>query len=125
MAHNQDSILVRENSTQNSQEIISLMLEYYNNCLSEQSRLMVENLISNCEECQQLYDDVKLFFAEDDAFMYEFQNQKKIDHARKNFAEFVSASPVKETFSPSENSENIQNEIFGGWGDDDCFCCGG
>lgn len=125
MAHNQDSILVRENSTKISQEIISLMLEYYNSCLPEQTHIRVENLISNCEECQKLYEDVKFFFAEDDTFMYEFLNQKKINDARKNFADFVSASSVEDENHSRKKTNDIPHTIFRGWDDDDCFCCGG
>lgn len=107
-------------SLQDNEEIISLMIQFLKNELSSACSEKMENLISTCKECRELFDEVKFFFDEEDTLVFELLNKENIEESRQKFQSISSAYPPYFLFDEIvSEKEIIQREI-----ENICSLCG-
>lgn len=106
-------------TSQDSYEVITLMVMYLKGELSRQHAQKVENLIKNCEACQDLFEEVSFFFDDDATFLFEVTHQEEIEGLRNQFRQFVATQHGdKSHVSNFSSVESLSEELL----NKDCFC---
>lgn len=103
------------NISQQNTELISLLIQYHKGELNPKCTNEIENIITNCEECKNLYNEISKFYSYSDVLLFEIQNDSKMNKARNLLRN------LNEDF-PDDNKMEIYNDeypnINGG------CCCG-
>lgn len=99
-------------------EVISIMIQYFNNELPISSSEKRNLIANNCQECKQLLEEMAFFFDEQEVIRYEMLNKKSIEESKNSFRKLVQSQlkteHVKNTKEISKNSKKV---ILG-----KCFC---
>lgn len=93
------------NISQENTELVSLLIQFHKGELNSLCSNEIENMISSCEECKNLYNEISEFYNYSDVLLFEIQNESKLDNARNLLRN------LNEDF-PDENKMEIYNDEF-------------
>lgn len=108
---NVDALSCKLTRQKTHNEVISMMIQYFNNELPTSSFEKINLIAKNCQECKELLEEMAFFFDEQEVIMYEMLNKKSIEESRDSFRKLVQSQPkmqhVKNTKEISKNSQKI------------------
>lgn len=94
----------------NKEELYSLFIQFHNNELPLSTSKKIKKIIHECEECQQIYDDIVDFFDEGEAIIYELKNPLKVESLRKKARKIATQNTISNDATISNKYEvNLDN----------------
>lgn len=104
---------------QDSCEVISLMLQYFNDELPLHQKQEVETLINSSPAHRKLFEQVSFFFDDAATFLYEITHQEELAESRKWFFEFAAKQCDLDGHVPDCSSAEFWNDEFS---EENCTC---
>lgn len=101
-----------------NEDLVSLLIQYQRNQLSEECSSALEAKIKSCKECGELFEEVKNFFDDDAAVLFEIRNPELIDDQLNKLKVLQSAFPLDENIL-GQDSDTDLNVLKS----NSCNCC--
>lgn len=107
-------------SIEESYKVFVLFYRYMNDELPLELNRKVSHALESCEECQLMYEDMKLFFDDSSNVLHEMIYPDEVEETRRLLGQPPEGTPYKTVSTASAKDVIIASGLLEG----ECLCCG-